>query len=112
MKTLLLAIAALICMTSFAGAQPACAPFPWCAHGNWLDKHCWCYRYRGPQWSHGDRWGDDGWGGEAAGGTTRTVMIAAAGTATTVLTTAAIGMTANTSAAKIAATEALDTAMS
>lgn len=67
MKTLLLAIAALICMTSFAGAQPACAPFPWCAHGNWLDKHCWCYRYRGPQWSHGDRWGDDGWGGDGGG---------------------------------------------
>jgi hypothetical protein len=65
MKTFLLAIAALICMTSFAGAQPACAPFPWCAHGNWLDKHCWCYRYRGPQWSHGNRWGDDeGWGGD------------------------------------------------
>ena len=91
MKTLLLAIAALICLTSFAGAQPACAPFPWCAHGNWLDKHCWCYRYRGPQWSHSDRWGDDeGGAATAAGGTTRTVMIAAAGTATTDLTTAAM----------------------
>jgi hypothetical protein len=71
MRTLLLAFAALICMTSFAGAQPACAPFPWCASGNWLDKHCWCYRYRGPQWSHrggwqgGERWGDDGgWDGD------------------------------------------------
>ncbi|HZP09353.1 hypothetical protein, partial [Methyloceanibacter sp.] len=58
MKTLLLAIAALIGMTSFADAQPPCAPFPWCASGNWLDKHCWCYRYRGPQWGYD--WGNDG----------------------------------------------------
>ena len=57
MRTLLFTIAALLGMTSFAQAQPPCRPIQWCAHGNWLDKHCWCYR----QYGYG-RWGEGRWG--------------------------------------------------
>jgi hypothetical protein len=80
MRTLLLTIAALLGMTSFAAAQPPCRPIQWCAQGNWLDKHCWCYqRYGYGGWGEG-RWGrhggswdnDDGWdnngGGDNDGG--------------------------------------------
>ena len=59
MRSLWLAIAALLGMSSFAEAQPPCRPIEWCAYGNWLDKHCWCYR-RGPQWwGGGGRWNRD-----------------------------------------------------
>jgi hypothetical protein len=60
MRQLLLATIVLIGMTSFAQAQPSCRPIQWCADGNWLDKHCWCYqRYGYGRWGQG-RWGDDG----------------------------------------------------
>ena len=63
MKTFLLTIAALLGMTSFAEAQPPCRPIQWCAHGNWLDKHCWCYR----RYGYGG-WGERRWGGGGGGG--------------------------------------------
>lgn len=62
MKTFLLTIAALLGMTSFAEAQPPCRPIQWCAHGNWLDKHCWCYR----RYGYGG-WGERRWGGGGGG---------------------------------------------
>ena len=72
MRSLLLAIAALLGMSSFAEAQPPCRPIEWCASGNWLDKHCWCYR-RGPQW-----WAANA-GGTATGTGAMITMIIAAG---------------------------------
>jgi hypothetical protein len=65
MRQFLLAAVVLIGMTSFAQAQPSCRPIQWCADGNWLDKHCWCYqRYGYGRWGDDGGWDDDGGRGD------------------------------------------------
>ena len=60
MRVLLVGFAIFIGMPSLAYAQPPCAPIYWCREGNWLDRHCWCYRHGG-QWGYGgERWWGDG----------------------------------------------------